>query len=62
MERGKRFRGSSEKVEKNKKYSLGEAVRLVKGVATAKFDETVEVAMRLGVDPKQSDQNPGVIF
>jgi len=57
MERGKRFRGSSEKVEKNKKYSLGEAVRLVKGVATAKFDETVEVAMRLGVDPKQSDQN-----
>jgi large subunit ribosomal protein L1 len=57
MVRGKRFRGLSEKVEKNKKYSLSEAVRLVKGVATAKFDETVEVAMRLGVDPKQSDQN-----
>jgi len=57
MERGKRFRGLSEKVEKNKKYPLSEAVRLVKGVATAKFDETVEVAMRLGVDPKQSDQN-----
>jgi len=57
MERGKRFRGLIEKVEKNKKYSLSEAVRLVKGVATAKFDETVEVAMRLGVDPKQSDQN-----
>jgi len=57
MERGKRLRGLSEKVEKNKKYPLSEAVRLVKGVATAKFDETVEVAMRLGVDPKQSDQN-----
>jgi len=57
MERGKRFRGLSEKMEKNKKYTLSQAVRLVKGVATAKFDETVEVAMRLGVDPKQSDQN-----
>lgn len=57
MERGKRLRGLSEKLEKNKKYPLSEAVRLVKGVATAKFDETVEVAMRLGVDPKQSDQN-----
>jgi large subunit ribosomal protein L1 len=57
MERGKRLRGLSEKVEKNKKYPLSEAVRLVKGVASAKFDETVEVAMRLGVDPKQSDQN-----
>lgn len=57
MVRGKRFRSLSEKVEKNKKYSLSEAVRLVKGVAAAKFDETVEVAMRLGVDPKQSDQN-----
>jgi large subunit ribosomal protein L1 len=44
-------------MEKNKKYTLSQAVRLVKGVATAKFDETVEVAMRLGVDPKQSDQN-----
>lgn len=57
MERGKRFRGLSEKVEKKKKYLLSEAVRLVKGLASAKFDETVEVAMRLGVDPKQSDQN-----
>ncbi len=57
MKRGKRYRGLSETVEKNKRYPLGEAVRIVRGTAKAKFDETVEVAMRLGVDPKQSDQN-----
>jgi large subunit ribosomal protein L1 len=57
MSPGKRYRSISEKVEKNKRLSLAEAVRLVKTTAKAKFDETVEVAMRLGVDPKQSDQN-----
>jgi large subunit ribosomal protein L1 len=57
MGHGKRYRTLEEKVEKNKRYSLGEAVRLVKTTGQAKFDETVEVAMRLGVDPKQSDQN-----
>ena len=57
MSPGKRYRSLSEKIEKNKRLSLAEAVRLVKTTAKAKFDETVEVAMRLGVDPKQSDQN-----
>lgn len=57
MNRGKRFRSVSERVAKDKRYPLSEAVGLVKATAKAKFDETVEVAMRLGVDPKQSDQN-----
>lgn len=57
MDHGKRYRSLAEKVEKNKRYPLSEAVRLVKATGKAKFDETVEVAMRLGVDPKQSDQN-----
>lgn len=57
MNRGKRFRSASERVAKDKSYPLSEAVGLVKATAKAKFDETVEVAMRLGVDPKQSDQN-----
>jgi large subunit ribosomal protein L1 len=43
-------------VEKNKLYSLEEAISLVKQGAKAKFDETVEISVKLGVDPKQSDQ------
>src|SRR4029078_842853 len=41
----------------SKFYSMNEAAELVKKSATAKFDETVEIHVRLGVDPKQSDQN-----
>jgi large subunit ribosomal protein L1 len=52
---GKRFRNAKSLVE-NKTYKLEEAIPLVKKMATAKFDETVEVAMRLGVDPKHADQ------
>jgi large subunit ribosomal protein L1 len=44
-------------VDKNKKYSLAEAVSLVKQTAKAKFDETVEIHIRLNVDPKKSDQS-----
>jgi large subunit ribosomal protein L1 len=52
---GKRYRAASQKVEQ-KPYPLAEAVSLVKGNAKAKFDETIEVAMRLGVDPRHADQ------
>ena len=52
---GKRFRKAKSLIE-NKAYKLEEALPLVKQMATAKFDETVEVAMRLGVDPKHADQ------
>ena len=53
---GKRFRAAAETVDRDKLYSLEEAVKLVKGAAKTKFDETVEVAMNLGVDPRHADQ------
>ena len=53
---GKRFRDASAKVEREKLYTLEDAVKLVKGGAKAKFDETIEVAMNLGVDPRHADQ------
>jgi len=54
---GKRFRAALSIVDRNKRYSLEEAIRLVVDTAKAKFDETVEIAVRLGVDPRQADQN-----
>ncbi len=45
-----------ETIDRAKFYALGEAVKLVKGGAQAKFDETIEVAMNLGVDPRHADQ------
>jgi large subunit ribosomal protein L1 len=53
---GKRIVKSREGVERTKLYKLEEAVKLVKERATAKFDETVEIALNLGVDPKHADQ------
>ena len=53
---GKRMRSARETVEREKLYPLEEAVKLVKGAAKAKFDETVEVALNLGVDPRHADQ------
>jgi large subunit ribosomal protein L1 len=53
---GKRLRAAFEKVEPNKAYPLEEAIKLVKSTASAKFDETVDVAINLGVDPKHADQ------
>ena len=54
---GKRIRAQRAKVQPTKEYALEEACALVASTASAKFDETVEVAIRLGVDPKKADQN-----
>lgn len=54
---GKRYRSLAEKVDIEKVYSTEEATVLVKELATAKFDETIEVHIRLGIDSKKSDQN-----
>jgi large subunit ribosomal protein L1 len=53
---GKRLKKAREGIDRSKLYPLAEAVKLVKARATAKFDETIEVAMNLGVDPRHSDQ------
>ena len=52
----KRLKSFREKVDATRAYSLDEAVALLKETATAKFNETVEVAVKLGVDAKKSDQ------
>lgn len=53
---GKKFRAALEKVEPNKKHSLTDGITKVKEIAFAKFDETVELTMWLGVDPRKADQ------
>jgi len=55
-ERGKKYLEVKEKVDRNKRYELEEGVKLVTETARAKFDESVDVAIRLGVDPKKPDQ------
>src|SRR5947207_13173027 len=54
--RSKRYRAALARVDRAKRYAVDEAVGIVKANAGAKFDETVEVALRLGVDPKKGDQ------
>ena len=56
MKRGKKYTAALEKVEPNKRYTLEEAVTKVKEIAFANFDETVELTMWLGVDPRKADQ------
>jgi large subunit ribosomal protein L1 len=56
MPTGKKYKEFREKVDSRATYDLDEAVKLVKENAFAKFDETVELAVRLGVDPKKADQ------
>jgi large subunit ribosomal protein L1 len=53
---GKKYTEALTKVDREMLYSVGEAVDLVKSLSSAKFDETVEVAVRLGVDPRKADQ------
>jgi large subunit ribosomal protein L1 len=53
---GKKFVAAAARVDRTRAYGLEEAVTLVKGAAFAKFDETVDAAVRLGVDPRHADQ------
>ena len=55
--RGKNYRKANEKVEKGKAYSLEEAIKLAIETSPVKFDATLEMHFRLGVDPRQADQN-----
>ena len=52
----KRWRSAKDKVDTERKYSLDEAVDLIKATATAKFDESIDLAVRLGVNPRHADQ------
>ena len=54
--KSKKYRAALEKIEPHKKYTLDEGLAKVKEIASAKFDETVELTMWLGVDPRKADQ------
>ena len=56
MKRSKAYRAATEKIDRSRLYSIGEAVKLAKETASTKYDPTVEVALRLGVDPRKADQ------
>lgn len=61
MSQGKRYKAAAATVDSNKVYKLSEAVALVKSNAKAKFDETINIAMNLGVDTKHADQQVRVM-
>lgn len=56
MKQSKRFKEVSKEVDKAKEYTVDDAVEKIKATAKAKFDETVDIAIRLGVDPRHADQ------
>ena len=56
MAHNPRLAAAAKKVEANKSYALAEAIAMVKANATAKFDETIEISMNLGIDPRHADQ------
>lgn len=56
MKRGKKYEDAVKKIDRSKLYEPGEALSLVKEIAVAKFDETVEAHVKLGVDPRHADQ------
>ncbi len=53
---GKRLKKALEEIDRKRLYPIEEAVKLIKDRANAKFDETIEVALNLGVDPRHADQ------
>jgi large subunit ribosomal protein L1 len=53
---GKRYREAEAKIDRDQEYAPGEAFKVLKSLPDAKFDETVEVAFRLGIDPRKADQ------
>ncbi|WP_054951013.1 50S ribosomal protein L1 [Numidum massiliense] len=54
--KGKKYEAAAKQFDREATYAAAEAIEIVKKIATAKFDETVELAVRLGVDPKRTDQ------
>jgi large subunit ribosomal protein L1 len=56
MKRSKRYNDAFSKIDRSVQYGVEDAVKILKQVSTAKFDETIEIAMRLGVDPRHADQ------
>lgn len=56
MPHGKKYQSASDKVDRDNLYAPEEAIKLLKDIAPAKFDETVELHVRLGIDPRHSDQ------
>jgi large subunit ribosomal protein L1 len=56
MAQGKKYKAALAKIDRNKRYKVDEAMGMVKQIATKKFDETVDAAINLGVDPKHADQ------
>jgi len=56
VKHSKRYLQAAAKVDRNRVYDPGEAIKVIKGLPPAKFDETVEIAVRLGIDPKKTDQ------
>ena len=56
MAHSKRYNNNFEKIDRDKEYSLDNAVELLTNISPPKFDESIEVAINLGVDPKHADQ------
>lgn len=54
--KGKKYTGAREKVDRDRNYELEEAIKLLKGISFVRFDETVDIALRLGVNPRHADQ------
>ena len=53
---GKRYKNAADVIDREKLYEIGEAVKVIKGNATAKFDETIDISINLGIDPRHADQ------